>query len=169
MLSKKLLSSITLVVFDFDGVFTDNSVYTSENGKEAIRCSRSDGLGLCRLASVGVKCFIVSTESNPVVKKRAQKLKIPYIQNVMDKDVAILDVCRQTGNQPELTMYVGNDINDIPAFKVVGFPIGVADAFPEIFPYIIYRTIKPGGYGAVREICDLIYHSKINDSSHLIK
>ena len=55
-------------------------------------------------------------------------------------------------------MFVGNDINDIPALKIVGFPIAVSDAFDEISPYIIHKTKKKGGKGAVREICDLIYN-----------
>jgi 3-deoxy-D-manno-octulosonate 8-phosphate phosphatase (KDO 8-P phosphatase) len=156
------LIEIEMVAFDFDGVFTDNSVYVSQDGLESVRCWRGDGLGLSKLASIGVRTTIISTEVNAVVSARAQKLNIPYIQAVHDKGLAILELCRSNGVSPRNTMFVGNDINDIAAFEVVGFPVGVADADLEIFPYISYRTIKKGGFGAVREICDLIYRVKQN-------
>lgn len=151
-----LLSSVRLIAFDFDGVFTDNTVYVSQDGVESVRCWRSDGLGLARLRSVGVQAFIISTESNPVVTARAQKLKLPCKQGVDDKAAAILAYCKEMHVAPQQTMFVGNDINDLPALQSVGLPVAVADAYPEIFPYVMFRTQKPGGLGAVREICDLV-------------
>jgi 3-deoxy-D-manno-octulosonate 8-phosphate phosphatase (KDO 8-P phosphatase) len=160
MFSKELLSSLRLVAFDFDGVFTDNTVYVSQDGIESVRCWRSDGLGLSRLRSIGVRMFIISTETNPVVAMRAGKLKIPCRQGVEDKAAAILDLCRELEIVPGETMFVGNDINDIPAFNAIGFPVAVADAYPEVYPHVLYRTQAPGGAGAVREICDLIFHAR---------
>ena len=160
MISDDKLVAVRLVAFDFDGVFTDNSVYVSQDGVEAVRCWRSDGIGLSRLSSTGVQLFIISTEASPVVTARAQKLKLPCKQSVEDKAAAILIICKELGIAPENTMFVGNDINDIPAFNVVGLPVAVADAYPETFPHILYRTTKPGGHGAVREICDLIYNAR---------
>ncbi len=153
-------AGIELIAFDFDGVFTDNTVLVDQNGIEAVRCWRSDGLGLARLRNVGVQAFIISTEMNPVVTARANKLKLPCKQGIEDKASAILATCREFDVAPEQTMFVGNDINDIPAFQSVGFPVAVADAYPEIFPHVKFRTEKPGGFGAVREICDLIFHAK---------
>lgn len=163
MLTHDVLASIQLLVFDFDGVFTDNTVSVSQDGTESVRCWRSDGLGLSRLAKLGVKIFIISTETNPVVTARARKLKLPCKQDIADKAAAILETCQELGIDPQQTMFVGNDINDIPAFKVVGIPVAVADAYPEVYPHILFRTEKPGGFGAVREICDLIYHARTND------
>ena len=160
MISNDKLASVKLVAFDFDGVFTDNSVYVSQEGVESVRCWRSDGLGLSRLSRAGVDLLIISTETNPVVTIRAKKLKLPYKQAVEDKALAILETCKELGIDPDDTMFVGNDINDIPAFNVVGMPVAVADAYPETYPHVLYRTNKPGGYGAVREICDLIYNAK---------
>lgn len=160
MLSKDLLASIRLIVFDFDGVFTDNTVYVYQDGTESVCCWRSDGLGLARLRDVGVQAFIISTETNPVVSARAKKLKLPCKQGVEDKAVGIMATCQELKIDPQQTMFVGNDINDIPAFKSVGIPVGVADAYPEIYPYVLYRTQKPGGLGAVREICDLVFNAK---------
>jgi YrbI family 3-deoxy-D-manno-octulosonate 8-phosphate phosphatase len=125
-----------------------------------VRCWRSDGLGLSRLRSVGVQAFIISTEANPVVSARAQKLKLACKQGIEDKAAAILATCSEMDITPHQTMFVGNDINDIPALKLVGLPVAVADAYPEIYPYVLYRTQKPGGMGAVREICDLVYNAR---------
>ena len=160
MLSNDILAAVRLVAFDFDGVFTDNGVYVSQDGVESVRCWRSDGLGLSRLIGIGVQLLIISTEANPVVTARAQKLKLPCKQAVEDKASTILTACKELAISPENTMFVGNDINDIPAFNVVGLPVAVADAYPETYSHISYRTTKPGGYGAVREICDLIYKAK---------
>jgi YrbI family 3-deoxy-D-manno-octulosonate 8-phosphate phosphatase len=159
-LSHDILSSVELIAFDFDGVFTDNTVYVSQEGIESVRCWRSDGLGLLRLGSVGVQTFIISTEANPVVTMRANKLKMPCKQGITDKAQTILDTCRELGVTQAHTMFVGNDINDIPAFEVIGIPVAVADAYPEVDPHILYRTKRPGGFGAVREICDLVYLAK---------
>ena len=159
MLTADLLSTVRLIAFDFDGVFTDNTVYVSENGVESVRCWRSDGLGLARLRQVDVQAFIISTEANPVVSARAQKLQLPYKQGVEDKAAAILATCSELQIDPRQVMFVGNDINDIPAFQAIGIPVGVADAYSEIHPYILYRTQRPGGFGAVREICDLVFNA----------
>jgi len=163
MISPEHLALVQLVAFDFDGVFTDNTVYVSQDGVESVRCWRSDGLGLSRLREIGVNTFIISTEVNPVVTARSNKLKMLCKQGVDDKAAAILETCREFGVSPEHTMFVGNDINDIPAFRAVGFAVGVADAYPEVDPYIMYRTQTPGGKGAVREVCDLIYHAKMKN------
>ena len=159
MISQELLAKVQLIAFDFDGVFTDNTVYVTQDGIESVRCWRSDGLGLSRLRSIGVQAFIISTEKNPIVTARATKLKMLCKQGIDDKAAAILETCRELGISPEQTMFVGNDINDIPAFKSIGVPVAVADAYQEIYPYVLYRTEKPGGFGAVREICDLIFHA----------
>ena len=161
VISKEHLDKIELVIFDFDGVFTDNSVYVSQEGIEQVSCWRSDGLGISRLQSAGFKMYIISTESNPVVSVRAKKLNIPCVQNVKDKSKAVLSLTKKTGIPLENTLYLGNDINDIGAFKIVGFPIAVADSYPEVHQFVRFLTEKPGGRGAVREVCDLIYHSKL--------
>lgn len=167
MISPELLASVQLIAFDFDGVFTDNTVHVTQDGVESVRCWRSDGLGLSRLRSIGVQSFIISTEANPVVTARANKLKMLCKQGVEDKAAAILETCRELGVAPEQTMFVGNDINDIPAFKSIGIPVAVADAYPEVYPHVLFRTEKPGGFGAVREVCDLIFHARNGSSNGL--
>jgi YrbI family 3-deoxy-D-manno-octulosonate 8-phosphate phosphatase len=166
MLTVDLLKTVRLVAFDFDGVFTDNSVFITQDGIESVRCSRSDGIGLERLQSIGIKIIIISTEINPVVGLRAKKLKLQCKQGVKDKGVEILAACRELSIDPQQTMFVGNDINDIPAFNAIGIPVGVADSYPEIYPYVCYRTQNPGGFGAVREICDLIFSAMKFKNNH---
>jgi len=156
----KLIQNIELIIFDFDGVFTDNSVFIDQNGIETVKCSRSDGLGLRRLDELGIKYCIVSTETNPVVTTRAKKLKIPVTQGHDDK----LSVVRKLALENNINMnniaFMGNDINDKECLDEVGLPIVVADAFSEVIKKAKYRTKKPGGYGAVREVCDMIYKIK---------
>ncbi len=151
------LATLKLVAFDFDGVFTDNAVYVTEEGVESVRCWRSDGVGLSRLRSNGVETVILSTEKNPVVTLRANKMNTPCLQGIEDKAEAIVALCAERGIDLSQVAFVGNDVNDIAAFQQVGVPIAVADSYPEIFPHVLYRTTRNGGYGAVREVCDLIF------------
>ncbi len=152
---EKIIGSIRLIAFDFDGVFTDNMVYVLQDGTEAVRCFRSDGLGLQKLEQLGIETVIISTEANPVVSARARKLKIRCIQNCEDKRTALEDVAKETGISLDEVAFVGNDINDLPCLTCVGLPIVVQDAYPEVIEHAFYRTSRPGGYGAVREVCDL--------------
>tara|TARA_B100000401_G_C52722478_1_gene679354 strand:+ start:523 stop:1011 length:489 start_codon:yes stop_codon:yes gene_type:complete len=153
------LNEVKLALFDFDGVFTNNLVYVSENGVEHVACCRSDGLGISRLNSIGIPTYVISTETNNVVRARCEKLKIPFVQNIKNKDFEVLKLCKELKIDLKNTLFIGNDINDIPALKIVGFPISVADSYPEIKEYTIYQTKAKGGEGAVREVCDLIYSS----------
>ncbi len=151
---------IHTIVYDFDGVFTDNNVYITENGKEIVKCNRSDGIGISRIKKIGVKCYVISSEKNIVFEKRCQKLNINFKQNVLDKKIAVLDICKENNIEPKNTLFLGNDINDIPALKLVGFPVAVADAFIEIEEFVKFKTKAKGGQGAVREVCDIIFKSK---------
>ena len=151
----KVIRKIRLVAFDFDGVFTDNMVYVLEDGTEAVRCSRGDGIGLQKLKRLGIETVIISTESNPVVSARARKLKIRCVQDCPDKRKTLEDIARETDISLAEVDFVGNDINDRPCLTSVGLPIVVQDAHPDVISLAAYRTQTRGGYGAVREICDL--------------
>lgn len=151
------LRAVRLVAFDFDGVFTDNAVYVDQNGVESVRCSRSDGIGLARLSTLGVHTVILSTEMNPVVSVRAAKMKVACRHGLADKKAAITAYAGELGVPLADVAFVGNDINDVPALESVGLPIAVSDAFPEILSVVKLRTSRSGGHGAVREVCDLIY------------
>jgi N-acylneuraminate cytidylyltransferase len=154
------LMKIEAVVFDFDGIFTDNRVFVFEDGSEAVVCSRSDGLGISRLRCLGIEMLILSTETNPVVTKRAQKLNLPVIQSVEDKLPVLSAWAKEKKILMERIAYLGNDINDRDCLKKVGMPVVVADAMPEV--KLLARVIleKAGGKGAVREFCDALWQAK---------
>ena len=152
----KAVEAVKFVAFDFDGVFTDNMVYVSEEGIETVRCSRSDGIGLSRLRQIGIGTAIISTEVNPVVQVRARKLGIDCVNGCDDKIGALNRILEGAGVALQQTAFVGNDINDLPCLQVVGLPIVVSDAHADVIECAKYRTAKPGGLGAVREVCDMI-------------
>lgn len=160
---KDLIAKIRLIAFDFDGVFTDNMVYVMENGIEAVRCFRSDGLGLQKLKKLGIETIIISTEANPVVSARAKKLKIRCVQNCDDKRAALESIAKELGVSLAEVAFVGNDINDLPCLTCVALPIVVQDAHPDVIAHSIYRTSRPGGYGAVREICDWLEKYRLGE------
>ena len=151
----EIICRIRLVAFDFEGVFTDNMVYVSEDGTEAIRCFRSDGIGLQKLNKLGIETVIISTEANPVVSARARKLMIRCVQDCQDKRAVLEDIAHEKRITLDEVAFVGNDINDLPCLACVALPIVVQDAYQEVLPSALYQTKRPGGRGAVREICDL--------------
>ena len=151
----KIIRNIRLVAFDFDGVFTDNTVYVFEDGREAVRCTRSDGIGLTKLKAHSIETVIISTEPNPVVSARSRKLKIECIQNCQDKVQALDQLVKKLGLTFEQVAFVGNDVNDLPCLSAVALPIVVSDAHPDVVSVAYYQTKRAGGQGAVREVCDL--------------
>lgn len=144
-----------LVAFDFDGVFTDNMVYVFQDGKEAVRCFRGDGIGLKKLERLGIETIVISTETNPVVATRSNKLGIRCVHSCKDKPLALQSLVTELGLTLHQTAFVGNDINDLQCLTSVGLPIVVNDAHPDVIPHALYRTRSLGGHGAVREVCDL--------------
>ena len=146
--------SVRLVVFDFDGVFTDNTVWTDGAGNEWVRSWRGDGLGLEKLRRAGIPAWVLSTEAHPVVGHRCRKLGIPFRQGLLDKGAALEDLATELGVPLDEVAYVGNDVNDAGCLRLVGVPIVVHDAHPDVVPLARYRTRAAGGFGAVREVCD---------------
>jgi YrbI family 3-deoxy-D-manno-octulosonate 8-phosphate phosphatase len=152
----EVIQGLRLALFDFDGVFTSNHVFTFEDGREAVMGSRFDGIGLRRLERAGVIPFVLSAEKNPVVSTRCKKLSIECLQGCGDKNAAFDEILAQQGITAREVAFVGNDINDIPCLKRVGLPVVVADAYSDVLGHAVLRTSAAGGHGAVREICDLI-------------
>lgn len=150
------LRAVQLVVFDFDGVFTDNRVYVSQDGVESVACDRGDGLGIARLRKMGVPMMVLSTETNPVVAARSAKLKLPCHQGVDDKLAFLTEYLASEGIDPAHVIYLGNDVNDLACLKLVGLPVAVADAHPEVHRVARWALDRRGGEGAVRELCDLL-------------
>ncbi len=153
-------SRIKLLALDFDGVMTDNRVLVTEEGKEAVLCNRGDGLGLERLRSKGIEVIVLSKEKNAVVAARCRKLGLECLQGCDDKLTALRRRAEGGNLKPEEISYVGNDVNDLDCMRWVGLPIAVGDAEPEVLAVAKRITSKPGGQGAVREICDAILAAK---------
>jgi 3-deoxy-D-manno-octulosonate 8-phosphate phosphatase (KDO 8-P phosphatase) len=149
------LRAIRFVAFDFDGVFTDDAVYVSQNGTESVRCWRGDGLGLRKLDALGIGTAILSTEVNPVVGLRARKLRIACFQGLEDKRARLEALAGEVGIPLAAFAYVGNDINDLGCFVAVQMPIAVRNAHADVLGQVRYRTEAAGGHGAVREVCDI--------------
>lgn len=155
---------VELLVFDFDGVFTDNRVLTDQNGEEAVFCHRGDGLGIEKLRKAGQRMLILSTECNPVVAARAAKLRIPVVQACRDKASFLQGYLRDEGISAMHTVFMGNDVNDLAAMAVAGFVVAPADAHPDVLAVAHWITRTRGGQGAVRELCELLMREQAPDS-----
>lgn len=148
---------VDAVVFDFDGVMTDNSVYVSEEGIESVRCDRGDGWGVARLREAGLKMAIMSTEKNPVVQARCRKLKLECFHNLGNSKIeCFISWCNKNKFNPANVIYVGNDENDIECLKAAGAGVAPADAHTSAKTAADLQLTKCGGKGAVRELCDMI-------------
>ena len=144
------------LVLDFDGVFTDNSVFLSQDGTESVRCSRSDGAGLAQLKRAGLPMLVLSAEVNPVVGKRCEKLGLECLQGIRDKRPVLKAWLDENHIDPAHAIYIGNDLPDIPCMQAVGCGVAVADAHPRALDAADLILQTPGGHGAIRELVDLI-------------
>ncbi len=149
-------SGVDLVVFDFDGVMTDNHALVIDDGREGVLVNRADGLGVERIRRMGIPQIILSTEANPVVAARAAKLGVEVIQGCRNKARALADLCATRNFDARRVIYVGNDINDLDAMRSVGHPVAPSDAHPDIAAAAHFRTRAAGGAGVVRELSELI-------------
>ncbi|MFF3288071.1 cytidylyltransferase domain-containing protein [Streptomyces sp. NPDC003023] len=145
-------ADVDAVVLDFDGTQTDDRVFIDADGREIVSVHRGDGLGVAHLRKAGLELLILSTEQNPVVAARARKLKIPVLHGIDRKDLALKQWCEERGLAPERVLYVGNDVNDLPCFHFVGWPVAVASAHDSVRAAARAVTATPGGEGAIREI-----------------
>ncbi len=147
---------VDAVITDFDGVHTADTAYVDESGREFVRVSRSDGMGVSILRKAGIPFLICSREKNPVVSARAEKLGVDVLQAVTDKEAAVREWLARIGIDPARAAYVGNDVNDLGPMAAVGWPIAVADAHPDVLRVARVVLAKAGGQGAVREVCDRV-------------
>lgn len=149
-------ADIDAVVLDFDGTQTDDRVYVDSEGRELVAVHRGDGLGIAALRRDALKLLILSSERNPVVAARADKLQVPVLHGIDRKDLALKQWCEEQGIAPERVLYVGNDVNDLPCFGLVGWPVAVAGAHDVVRDAARAVTSAPGGAGAIREIASWI-------------
>ena len=150
------MKKLKLLVYDFDGVMTDNKVFINQDGIESVQVNRADGLGVSEINKLGIKQLIISTEKNSVVGSRASKLKIPYLQGIDNKKDTLIKYCEEFGIMLENVGFVGNDINDLEVMKVVVISFCPTDAHKEILSISSVILESKGGEGVVREIFDLV-------------
>lgn len=153
---KSLPSEIQLIVYDFDGVMTDNKVLVDEFGNENVRVNRADGLAISKIRSMGIKQIILSTEKNPVVQKRAAKLGLPCLSGIDNKKEALKEYLEKNEISKDKVIFIGNDINDIEVMNYVGYSVVPSDAHKEIRAIAKAITKSRGGNGVIRELLDMI-------------
>jgi len=151
---------VDAVVTDFDGVHTDDTVTIGSDGSEFVTVSRSDGMGIALLRNAGVPVLILSTETNPVVAARARKLQVEVLQAQTDKAAALEAWALRHDISLDRVAYLGNDVNDLGCFELVGWPIAVPEAHPRLLTAARLVLGGAGGRGAVRELADLVLEAR---------
>ena len=148
--------TIKLMVYDFDGVMTNNHALQFQDGTEAVWISRADGWGVDQIRKMSIPQLIISTETNSVVVARAKKLKIEVIHGSGDKKTDLLDYCSKMQIELSGVLYVGNDVNDLEAMQTVGLPVAPADAHPSIIAIAKHVTHAKGGEGVIKELSEYV-------------
>jgi YrbI family 3-deoxy-D-manno-octulosonate 8-phosphate phosphatase len=154
--SIQILNQIKAVIFDFDGVFTDNRVIISTTGEEFVICDRGDGMGTNLLAAAGMKMLILSKEKNAVVTSRGKKLNIEVIQGCDDKLPELIQWLQKNSIDAKQAAYIGNDINDLECLSHVGVGAIPADAHHSVVAAATWILQHNGGRGAIREFADVL-------------
>lgn len=154
---QQLAAKVRLAIFDVDGVLTNGSLILGDNGDEYKIFHVHDGLGLVMLREAGIKVAVISARSSNVVSKRMADLGIEFIyQGQENKRESLLSLVNRLEIDKAHTAFTGDDLIDLPAMAESGLPIAVANAHPKVIEHAAWVTEKPGGQGAVREICELI-------------
>lgn len=156
-LLKAKLQQIKLLATDVDGVLTDAGMYYSESGDELKKFNTKDGKGLELIRNLGIKTAIVTTENTKIVANRAKKLKIDYLfQGCLDKVTILHELSLASGFGLHEIAFIGDDLNDLDALKIVGFSATPNDACKQNKKIVDYVCSAKGGEGCVRELCEMI-------------
>lgn len=157
----KIAQQIKLVIFDVDGVLTDGGLYFSDDGREVKKFNSKDGLGLSWLSQTDITVAIITGRTSPIVAERMKALKINHVyQGRMNKLETYHNLLEALQLEHSQVAYVGDDAIDVPIMKECILPITVADAHESAKSVAKWVTINKGGYGAGREVCDLLLKSQ---------
>jgi len=149
--------ALKLMAFDVDGVLTDGTLYLTDGGEEMKSFHTLDGLGLKLLAGAGIELALITGRSSRVVAKRAAELGIRHLFQGADDKLAVLEGLRaQLGFALSACGYMGDDLPDLPLLVRCGFAATVPDAPEAVRARAHYVSRRPGGRGAVREVCEVI-------------
>lgn len=161
------LKKIRLVATDCDGVLTDGGMYYTEQGDIMKKFNVIDGMGFVRLREVGIKTAIITAEKNPLLQKRAEKLKVDFLYTgSKDKLTLLKEICHKLCLSLDQAAYIGDDIFDVPAIKACGFGCAPSSALPQICSAADYVTKRKGGEGAFREMVEKILEDYTNVCSN---
>lgn len=153
----KRAKKIKLFVCDIDGVFSDGRIYLGNDGEELKAFHTKDGYGMKALVSSGVKTAVITGRTSKIVENRMSALLVSnIIQGQEDKLPALKELITSHKLSPDEVAYIGDDMPDVACIEYVGMGISVADAHPYVTLKADYTTFIQGGFGAVREVCDLI-------------
>lgn len=151
------IPKIKMLLTDCDGCLTDGGMYYSEHGDELKKFNTRDGMGFSLLREKGIITGIITSERVELNRKRAEKLKLDIFElGCKDKATAIKCICKKYRIEPYNVAYIGDDINDIEAIKLVGYGCCPADAIPQVKAVSKYISRTKGGKGVVREIAEMI-------------
>jgi len=152
---------IKLIIFDVDGVLTDGSIIIAGDGTESKAFNVKDGHGIKLAMRAGITAAIVTGRKSEVVRRRAEELGIEHLfQGALEKSGVVGELLKTLDLSPEDAAFVGDDLIDIPAMRMVGLAAAVADATDEAKRHAHIITELPGGRGAVREVCEFILKSQ---------
>lgn len=152
---------VKLILMDCDGVLTDGKLYYSSAGEEIKTFNVKDGQGIVTWHNAGFKSGIITGRSSTILKRRADELQMSFLkQNSENKVNDFNEIIEDLLIDPDEVAYIGDDIPDIELLKLVGFSVGVCDSADEVLENVSYKTSANGGYGAVREVIDLIIKCK---------
>ena len=148
---------IKLVILDVDGVMTDGRIVIDDNGVESRNFDIKDGMGVVVMMMSGVEVAIITSKKSGAVRHRAEELKIKrFHEGIKKKTEPYEEMLKEMGITDAQVAYVGDDLVDLSMMKRVGFPVAVADAVDEVREAAVYVTKARGGYGAVREVAEMI-------------
>jgi len=148
---------IRLLGLDVDGVMTDGRLYYGTDGTEFKAFHVQDGSAMKMLLAAGMPIAIVTGRTSEAVDRRAEELGVPYLYTGIDDKLGVLEeLCAKSGVVPGQMAYAGDDLGDLPLFDRVGMSFSVPDAHPAVTRRADYVTAARGGFGAVREICNLL-------------
>ncbi|MCP4986361.1 MAG: 3-deoxy-manno-octulosonate-8-phosphatase KdsC [Colwellia sp.] len=152
---------IKLLVCDVDGVFSDGRIYLGNDGEELKAFHTKDGFGIKALGASGVAVAIITGRNSAIVENRMKALNVAHIiQGQEDKLPALTKLIDQLAINICEVAYIGDDVPDLACIKAVGLGICVADGHPLVLRGADYTTFTRGGFGAVRETCDLIMQTQ---------
>lgn len=154
------LARVKVLVMDVDGVLTDGTIVYGSGNVEIKAFNIKDGLGMKLAVMNGLPIVWLTGRRSDAVARRASELNVQVQQGSTDKDAGLRDIARNMVVALDEIAYVGDDLNDLPALRIAGVPIAVADAAPEVIEAACHVTSNPGGHGAIREVIEMIFNAQ---------